>query len=373
MLELPPFSLVSVEDTRCDRLKGQCKVSSRVDFDNDRVLSALLEACIKRDGTQSLEGHQESGNLEFDLSLLQLSLKLGIPTDQLSQILYEHQCSGRIIYAMTELCLYVRVTPPDLCRLDSISTARDIDLWIWDTTRTLHKQHLSRCGDTSKKLLDMWRLGLVIASHNHVDVGQETKSSASTDQVSIRGRSNDEVGGLLSAVDGCERQRNLMFFINHYMEVMSCSPSFENEPQLPMQPLTADETHYLTLLRSQFDQIPLPFAIQNKYTRQDDDSNSSANRVVRSLAVLLRDPTIGEIINGFSQVCQLDLHSPENRRMKSNAMILYAIRVLLGLSSVKIQSSEWKGRAGWQMGTLATFEFLWSSGEFLLNQKNIDS
>jgi hypothetical protein len=372
MLELPPFALVSVQDTRCDRLKGQCKISNKATFESDRVLSALLEASYSgRDSghIHTLQQYQQSSNLEFDLSLLELSLKLNIPTDQLSQMLYEHQCNGHIIYAMTDSSLYVRVASSEPGGAEEMSVSGEAisrtNQWMWEVARTLHRQHISRCDDTSKKLLDMWRLGLVIASGSP-QKRHDAKAQASS---AMRTRSEQEdEDDALGLGDESARQRHVMDFISHYLEVMSVvAPSKESSPS-PTE-LTYTEDH-VRLLRDQFDQIPLPFAVQHKYVKQEDDANSLANKIVRSLAVLLRDPNIGEVVSGLGQASNLDLLSPLGRRMKNNALILYAIRVLFGLSSLKIQSTEWKGRAGWLVGTHASFEYLWSSGEFLLNQKS---
>ena len=301
-------------------------------------------------------------DLSFDVSLLELALALSMSTDSVSQCLYEQQKRGLVSYTFSEPSLYVKVLPHDShrpialpCNDESSLLAETFNSWLWGIAKHIHTTHATRCSDTSRKLLDMWRLGVILT--DSVDF------TASIDETTHGEPVPASEGKTSDVHQKGSRQHEVMDFICYYMEYIS--------PQRTIS-LSDNMNPCMLKWKNLFDAVPLPFAVQfERFSREDIEKVPCINKAVRSVAVLLRDPNLAEIVNNFMKISQVTVSSPEGRVARNHSLVLYAIRVLYGLSSKNIQSAEWKDRGHWMTSVDISFTYLWGIGEFLCGQKDI--
>jgi hypothetical protein len=163
-LELTPYSCLTVEESRYDRLLGKFKHSLTAEI----MISPLITA-ISALNTLPQCGEKQS---DFEVSLLALSDHLHLSPEETSAQLFRLQNQGLLIYSLSRKCIYLNIsTQPGIGNLQSFES------WLGNLAAALTREMNSKFESSAERVQDVWEFGKIIADSLNRSAAQERARS----------------------------------------------------------------------------------------------------------------------------------------------------------------------------------------------------
>ena len=372
ILELAPFSLITVEGIHMDKISGKFRQSEQAIkalAAEDPVLRAILTLSTVNqalDDTPCRDDGDDEGMMlllskgrsiqngnerTFECSRLSLATLLSLPVTNVTSMLYALQERGVIQYSLSDSAIYLTINSPSE-RNDAgiFSVIDDVDCnekyfkWICRQSQLLFEVVEQLDSAASRRIENMWKVGRTMASFTAADYS----CSAANQQ--------------LTTHDGTA---SLQFQLQTFLASMMEDDGYKSA--------VADDGAYLANMISHYNSTSNPFKIiaeePNKGSSAEESSITECKQrqkylesLLLSIAAIRQDPMIlyavQTILNSLGQPflsfsTQLSPQSPseaynsdkplKSKNLHDGLVSLYVARVLHGLPSKLISTAAWRG------------------------------
>ena len=369
ILELAPFSLITVEGIHMDKISGKFRQSEQAIkalAAEDPVLRAILtlstanqaldDTPCRDDGDDEVllpkgRSIQNGNERTFECSRLSLATLLSLPVTNVTSSLYALQERGVIQYSLSDSAIYLTINPPSE-RNDAgiFSVIDDVDdnekylKWICRQSQLLFEVVEQLDSAASRRIENMWKVGCTMASFTAADYN----CSAANQQ--------------LTTHDG---RAGLQFQLQTFLASMMEDDGYKSA--------VADDGAYLANMISHYNSTSNPFKIITEETNEGSSAEESSiterkqrqkylESLLLSIAAIRQDPMIlyavQTILNSLGQPflsfsTQLSSSSRseaynsdeplKSKNLHDGLISLYVARVLHGLPSKLISAPAWRG------------------------------
>lgn len=314
------------------------------------------------------------------MSLLELANRLQVDPDNAARRLYMMRKSNIFSYSLTDSKIYVNILKKGLASSlmrwfaknspDYIMTLELFLKWLWFVAEKVNELLVTNVRCAATRVLDMWRMGNIIAAMTGSDPGLDSPS-VYTSQDSVC-----EVNSSLKNMDPDARQRILTDFICDYY-IGNLAPR-RYADRKPINCILTDHSVFLKEIERLFYHVQLPIyvidgpddALNSKRFYESGDRNSvnieytgaripSANMVklfYNDVESLNCDPRLDDIVKSVSLSHKLPISNSTQLRfsflwLKS----LYVAKILHGLASHWLSQQDWASTGLW--AKYANFHF----------------
>ena len=388
ILELAPFSLVTVEGIHMDKISGKFRKSEQAINTlavDDPILRAILTLSEINHATNDTPGNDEededavgmlflpkgrsiqNGNeRSFECSRLSLATLLSIQVTEVTSKLFALQEKGVIQYSLSDSAVYLTINSPTEPNDSGISSILDcVDdneryfSWICRQSQLLFDVVEKLDSAASRRIENMWKVGCTMASFTAADYnGGAASQPAAVD--------DDGKAGL---------QFELQTFLANMMEDDG------------VKSLTRDDDSYLANMGRHYDTTDNPFKIiaEERASKEEEEEEAGAvavalasaeekssraeqkqrHSLLLSIAAIRQDPMIlyavQTIVNSLGKsflsfTAQFESSSSVSsapsidtpaaftaKSLHGGLLSLYVARVLHGLPSKLVSAAAWRG------------------------------
>lgn len=253
----------------------------------------------------------------FRVSLMELSNHLKMDSDQVSCALFAKQKQGILSYTASDPMLYCTLSLGRFSHsfgtfLNSAPGATPDTVyraWLHDLASSVSSVVAKATDDTAARVLDMWRVGSVIANASLTTRGENPSDSLCSSEIRYDPRSTDSI----------------MDFLCLYMDNLSDSQRSNY--------MTSDGD-VLCLLESYWN-TELPISDLEK------DANGAIESQIRSdVIAVLANPGLRHILGALENASGLASHAA-SADDRVDFLSIYAARVLHGLPTDRLAAFDW--------------------------------